>query len=330
MTYKTARAPHLRRAERASMMCVDVLIALVPLCIFSSVYYGLRPVLLVLTGIISAIISETLCCLFMRRKPSVSDGTTAVTGALVGALVSPLSPYWLPAAGAIFAIVAVKMPMGGSGRNLFNPAAAGMAAITLCFQGFLFTYPDPGLGIPLPLADNALSGIITQSSPAAQLAEGGRTLYDPAILLLGDFPGPIGATAISILLAIAVYLYIRRAVSAMIILPYLATCAVLAAVFPRASGGSWLSIMMELCSGYLLFAGVFLLNDPVTAPRHWLGRVFYGILAGLFVMLMRYFGRFEEGVCFAILLANAFSTTLDRFGWYLLNLKRIRGRRRVA
>lgn len=310
-------------------MSGDVLIALVPLCVFSSVYYGMRPILLVLTGIISAVISETLCCLFMRRKPSIVDGTAAVTGALVGALVSPLSPYWLPAAGAIFAIVAVKMPMGGSGRNLFNPAAAGLAAITLCFQGFLFTYPDPGLGVPLPLADNALSGIITQGSPAAQLAEGGQTLYTPTILLLGDFPGPIGATAIAILLAVALYLFIRRSISAIIILPYLATCAMLAWAFPRVSGGSGGSIMVELCSGYLLFAGVFLLNDPVTSPRHWLGRVFYGVLAGLFVMLMRYFGRFEEGACFAILLVNAFSTTLDRLGWYLLNLKRIRERRRV-
>lgn len=326
MNYKMAHAPHLKRGERVSMMQLDVLIALTPLCVFSAVYYGMRPVLLVLTGLLSAVIFETIGCLLMRRRPTVLDGSAAVTGAIIGSLVSPLSPYWLPVAGAAFAVFVVKMPMGGSGRNIFNPAAAGLAAVTLCFPGFLFTYPDPGLGVPLPLSGTALTDIISQPSPAAQLAGGGKTLYTQTILLLGDFPGPIGATAITILIACGLFLLVRRTINVYITLPYLATCAVLAILFPRVTGGTAGSVMVELCSGYLLFCGIFLLNDPVTSPRHWLGRIVYGVLAGLLVMLMRYFGRFEEGACFAVLLANAFSTTLDRLGWYLLNLRRLRER----
>jgi Na+-translocating ferredoxin:NAD+ oxidoreductase RnfD subunit len=326
MTFKMAHAPHLRRSERGSMMGADVLIALVPLSVFSAVYYGMRPVLLVLTGLVSAVLLETFGCLLMKRRPTVADGSAAVTGALIGSLVSPLSPYWLPVAGAAFAIVFVKLPMGGSGRNLFNPAAVGIAGVSLCFPGFFFTYPDPGLGVPLPLADGALSGIITQASPAAQLESGGQTLYTPTMLLLGDFPGPIGGTAIAILLACGLFLLVRRTITPYITLPYLATCALLALLFPRVSGGTAGSVMVELCSGYLLFCGIFLLNDPVTAPRHWLGRITYGVLAGIFVMLMRYFGRFEEGAAFAVLLANAFATTIDRLCWYALNLRRIRRR----
>ena len=117
MSYKTAHAPHLRRSDRFSFMCADVLIALAPLSIFSAVYYGFRPVLLVLAGLVSAVLFETIGCLLMRRKPTVTDGSAAVTGAIIGSLVSPLSPYWLPVAGSAFAIFAVKMPMGGSGRN---------------------------------------------------------------------------------------------------------------------------------------------------------------------------------------------------------------------
>lgn len=307
-------------------MSVDVLIALAPLCVFSAVYYGFRPVLLVLTGLVSAVLFETIGCLMMRRRPTVLDGSAAVTGALIGSLVSPLSPYWLPIAGAAFAILAVKMPMGGSGRNLFNPAAAGLSAITLCFPGFFFKYPDPGIGVPLPLSNTIdMAGI---PSPASQLASGGQTLYTPTMLLLGDFPGPIGATAITILIACALFLLVRRVITPLITLPFLAVCATLAYIFPRVTGGTADSVMVELCSGYLLFCGIFLLNDPVTAPRHWLGRIAYGVLAGFLVMLTRYFGRFEEGACFAVLLVNAFATTLDRLGWYALNLRRIRRRRR--
>ena len=79
---KNAFAPHLRRSDLSAHMSVDVLIALLALCIFSAVYYGFRPVLLVLVGMLSAIVCETLCCLLMRRKPSVLDGTAAVTGGL--------------------------------------------------------------------------------------------------------------------------------------------------------------------------------------------------------------------------------------------------------
>jgi electron transport complex protein RnfD len=109
----------------------------------------------------------------------------------------------------------------------------------------------------------------------------------------------------------------------LITLPYLATCAFMAILFPRISGTMANSVLIELCSGYLLFCGVFLLNDPVTAPRHWLARVFYGIFAGLLVMLLRYYGRFEEGACFAVLLVNTFAPTLDRVCWYVLNIGRM-------
>ena len=72
---------------------------------------------------------------------------------------------------------------------------------------------------------------------------------------------------------------------------------------------------MELCTGLLLFAGVFLLGDPVTAPRYWLARILYGVLGGVLVMLLRHYGRFECCEFFAVLLVNALSPILDRFCW---------------
>lgn len=82
--------------------------------------------------------------------------------------------------------------------------------------------------------------------------------------------------------------------------------------------GPWQQrLLIELSSGYLLFTAVFLLNDPVTAPRYWLGRLAYGVLAGVLVMALRYHGRFEATACFAVLLVNAFAPVLDRWTWRL-------------
>ena len=153
--------------------------------------------------------------------------------------------------------------------------------VTLCFTYTMFRYPDPGLvNQSLPLGD--LSGVVTESSPAAQLSSGGQTLYSWNTLLFGDFPGPIGATAIAVLAACALYLFSRRAISPLITLSYLAVCALIAVAFPRVSGEWYNSVMLELCTGYLLFCGIYLLPDTVTAPRHWLARIVYGAAAGRF------------------------------------------------
>lgn len=70
MTYNTARAPFLRRSDKLTHMTADVLITLVALCIFSAFYYGFRPVLLVLVGMATAMLCETIICLLLRRRPS--------------------------------------------------------------------------------------------------------------------------------------------------------------------------------------------------------------------------------------------------------------------
>ena len=313
MTLKMASAPHLRLTERSAALPLDVLIALVPLCVFSFVHYGVRPVLLVLTGIVTAVVCELLCCAFMRRKPSVLDGTAAVTCGLVGAMMSPLSPYWLPVIAAAFAILVVKMPFGGAGRNVFNPAAAGLAVVTVCFPGRVFLYPYAGQLQPLPLGD--ISGVLTAQSPNMLLNSGGGTNLNWLNVLQGGFPGPIGATAVAVLLACLLYLFARHTASPLIALPYLLTCALIAALFPRAAVSAGTSVMLEMSAGVLLFSGVFLVTDPVTAPRHWLARILYGALAAVFVMVLRHFGRFECVAYFGILLANALSPVLDRFCW---------------
>ena len=57
---------------------------------------------------------------------------------------------------------------------------------------------------------------------------------------------------------------------------------------------------------------VFLLCESATAPKNRLARVVYGVLTGFLTMMFRYYGSYELGVCFALLLSNAFSGYLDR------------------
>ena len=64
MTYKQVPAPHFRTSDTGFLMCLDVLVCMVPLCVLSAIFYGWRPVVTVLVCMITAALCETVCCLF--------------------------------------------------------------------------------------------------------------------------------------------------------------------------------------------------------------------------------------------------------------------------
>lgn len=312
------KSPYLRTEARVGRMVFDMILSATVLGIFSAVTYGQRPLLLLCISLVTALVCETVCCIIGRRPlRMVLDGTAAITGLTVGLLMSPMVDSWVPMVGTAFAIIVAKAPFGGTGRNVFNPAAAGVALLTYCFPSQMFTYPAAGTGQSLPLAMTLDStAVVTEASLASQIKTGAIPSIDRVDILLGNYAGAIGTTAFLILLTLAAYLMVRRTVSPWVVVPYFATCALLAWLFPLSSMNPVNSFLLQLGSGYLLFAGVFLINDPVTAPRFWLGRLTYGVLSAALIMLMQRVGRYEVGTCFAVLLMNAFAPIIDRWSWH--------------
>lgn len=321
------RSPFLRTEARVSRMTFDMILAALVLGVFSAATYGLRTLFIMALSLATALLCETVCCLIGGRPlRMVLDGTAVVTGLTVSLLMSPMVDTWVPMVGTAFAIAVAKAPFGGTGRNVFNPAAAGVALVTYFFPQQMFTYPSVRGQQTLPLTmvlDK--SEIVTEVSLAAQLKTGAIPAIDRLDILLGNYAGAIGTTAFLILLTLVCYLMVRRTVSPWVVIPYFATLTLLAWVFPLSSMNPVNSFLLQLGSGYVLFAGVFLINDPVTAPRFWLGRLVYGVLSAALIMLMQRVGRFEAGTCFAILLMNAFAPIIDRWswhGWYRLTHRR--------
>ena len=71
-------------------------------------------------------------------------------------------------------------------------------------------------------------------------------------------------------------------------------------------------VKYEICTGGVLFAAVYLSNDPVTLPRHTSSRLVYGFVLGVVTMMFRYYGTYESGVCFALLAVGAGSGWMGR------------------
>ncbi len=97
-------------------------------------------------------------------------------------------------------------------------------------------------------------------------------------------------------------------------------------------GGAWTAATYgfpaykHLLLGGLAFGLVYMATDPVSSPDTGLGRVIYGFMIGLVVIVIRVINpAFPEGVMLAIILANCFHPLID----YYVVLKS-RRKRRVA
>ena len=82
----------------------------------------------------------------MRKKITVTDGSAAVTGLLIGMNMPPMIAWWIPVIGSVFAIVVVKQLFGGLGRNFMNPALAARCFLVLAFSAQMTAFTT-GTGV---------------------------------------------------------------------------------------------------------------------------------------------------------------------------------------
>ncbi|KKK77362.1 hypothetical protein LCGC14_2854370, partial [marine sediment metagenome] len=67
----------------------------------------------------------------------------------------------------------------------------------------------------------------------------------------------------------------------------------------------------QLLSGTTLFVLVFMVTDPVSAPKRRPAQFAYGLLIGVLIVLLRWRGIFVAAATFAILLGNLVGPLLD-------------------
>jgi electron transport complex protein RnfD len=130
---------------------------------------------------------------------------------------------------------------------------------------------------------------------------------------LGNIGGCIGETSVVLLLLGFVYLLVRKVLTWRIPVTFVGTVAVLALIFPQGND-PLLWCGYQLCSGGLMLGAIFMATDYVTSPITRLGQMVYGVGCGVLTVLIRYFGGYNEGVSYAILIMNCCVVLLDRIG----------------
>ena len=297
MKLTVASSPHIRGNFRTNRIMLDVVLALLPGLFVGVWMLGIRALLITLTSVAAAVVSEWLYSKVTKTRNTVVDGSAVVTGLLLAMTLPHTVPYWQAALGSAFAIIVVKCFCGGLGQNIFNPALAARAFLMLIWPVGLTRYE----GLDGVTAATPLHHMVMPALPEESVLD----------MFLGNCPGSIGEISALALLIGGAYLVYRKVISLRIPVAYLGTVAVLTLIFHKTDAPmDWM--LYSLFSGGVMLGAIFMATDYSTSPATPVGQVIYGIGCGVLTVLFRYYGLFPEGVTYAILIMNAFVWFIDR------------------
>ncbi len=209
-------SPHISHQDTSRGIMADVLIGLLPAAVGGCFIFGWRPILVMLTCIVTAVLAEYLCCKIMKRPVSVGDLSAVVTGLILALNLPPAIPLWIAAIGSLVAIVVVKEMFGGLGHNFANPAITARIVMLVSFPAYMSTWTAP-LGSTSEIVSSATSpgetvDIMTSATPLSHTAlEGGYYSYKQ--LFMGQIPGCIGETFSLLIILGGLYLILRRVIT---------------------------------------------------------------------------------------------------------------------
>jgi len=322
-------SPHLRDGVTVPKIMRSVVLALLPALMGAVYFFGTRVLWLVLAGVVSAVLTEALCQKIRSRPITVSDGSAVVTGMLLVYCLPPGVPFWMPMVGSAFAIAIGKQAFGGLGHNPFNPALLGRAFLLASWPLHMTTdWRAPAMG--------SMSGIdaVTNATPLAVLKEAHKILSDPVStteqmvrareaiaqlsssygdLFFGNVGGSLGETSVILLLIGGLYLLFKRYIGWKIPLTFIGTVMLLTYAFGGTDGLFSGDLLFHLLSGGLILGAFFMATDMVTTPVTFRGRLIFGAGCGVITSIIRLVGGYPEGVCYSILLMNAFTPLIDRW-----------------
>ncbi|MGI5959922.1 MAG: RnfABCDGE type electron transport complex subunit D [Massiliimalia sp.] len=303
--------------ENRNQQSAMFLLCMAVLMVIPVYLYGLRPLVILLVAVVSAMICDFIFNRLFHFSRRVRD-LSSIEAAMAIALMMPASvDYSVVVAAVVIGLVIAKYPFGGAGNQMFHPAAVGMCVAALSFGENVFRFPVPKTQLPLT-AHISDSAVLYTTSPASTLNIGGTPKIAWFDLLLGNFAGPMGATCILVLLFMLIFLVLRRVISLYLTGGFLLTAAVYAFLFPRVSTGRLDSVLFELTSGILLFGVIFLASDRATSPQTRLGQLLYGICLALAAMIFRTVGSLDVEFVFVLLFMNVLSVEFDRLGGVMM------------
>ncbi|MCL2036167.1 MAG: RnfABCDGE type electron transport complex subunit D [Oscillospiraceae bacterium] len=291
--------PHIRSSNTTSQIMVGVIIAAIPSIIASTVFFGLKSLILIATCVSACIFFEFAFRLIFKKPHTIANFSAVITGILLAFCLPVTFPLYMAVIGSFVSIVIVKEMFGGIGQNFANPAIVGRIVLMLSFPSYMSNYVEPFF------YNHADSSVDVVSSATPLAVEAGEILPSYLDLFLGNHGGTLGETsALALLLGFA-YLLCMKIIRWITPVVFVGTVAVGTLVF----GGDPLFAVL---TGGVLLGAIFMATDYTTNPMTPHGKAIFAFGCGLITVIIRQFGGMPEGVAFSILTMNVLTPLIDR------------------
>lgn len=324
-------APHVHAPRSVETIMLNVVLSLLPICIFSVWQYGLSSALLILGVTLSCLATERFFSSHSGKGNTLADWSATITGLLLALTLPPNFPLWMGAVAGFAAIALGKALFGGLGFNPFNPALVGRAFVQAAFPSTIasfipayapqrfFELAPSTLTLPFLIpSDNAAwikaaaVDAFTGATPLARWKFENFT-YSVQDFLTGVVTASSGETSAILILLCGGYLAVRGFLDWRIPVAVLGSAVLVAWGFYLFDSTHFPSPMFVLLSGGLMLGAVFMATDMATSPVTPVGVWIYGALIGLITVIIRYFGGLTEGAMYAILIGNATVPLIERY-----------------
>lgn len=325
--HTTQKGAHIRDAVDLKRTMITVIIALVPALVYGIYNTGYQyfiqtgeaftfldafihgawkilPMIAVSYGVGLAI--EFAFAVY--RGHEVNEGYL-VTGLLIPMIMPVDIPLWMVGVSVAFAVFIGKEAFGGTGMNILNPALTARAFA-------FFAYPTYMSGNQVWVSEASSVDGVSGETILGSLASGNEVSYSMFEMFMGSIPGSIAETSTLWVVVGALILILTGVGSWRIMAGSVIGAAVVGFLFNLWGANELMSFhwMNHLIVGGFAFGIVFMATDPVSAAQTTRGKWIYGILVGVFCILIRVFNpAYPEGVMLAILLMNVFAPTIDHY-----------------
>lgn len=281
-------SPYIRVNDNVKKVMFDVVLALLPAIIASYFVYGIHPILVILTSVGSAICAEWLfSAIFFKKYDSITDISGIITGILLAMTIAPFTPLYVVAFGGAMATIFGKMVYSGLGKNMFNPAVIGREFMTVFFPAVMS------------------SGAIWYNENALKLKEFNLFPNSEINDLVIKNSGAIGEFSVFCLLIGGIYLLLKDRITWHIPVSLFVT------VFAGLYILTYLGEDVNLSIGGLMLGGIYMATDMPTSPTTKCGKIYYGIMMGVAIIICWIFGIKFEMLSYSILILNGFSQIIS-------------------
>ncbi len=246
--------------------------------------------------------------------------------------------------GIFVGILFGKEAYGGFGRNWCNPAIVGRAFVYVAFpRDMTGSFVPVFRGFPAGLTKwslTAMEQVPSYLSGAAETVTDAVTAATPMWarrdfdyvtplhdLFLGNiggtFPtefgtqralaaGSIGEVCAPLIVLAGIYLLWTKTANWRLMLgPFIGGAAAVALFRHLGDFDGVPPIPFTFCAGAFLYGSVYMVTEPISAPKKKPAIWVYSIVIGFLIVLLRWKSQFSGAVAFSILMGNTLAPSLD-------------------